>query len=231
MIRHLRQRMKHFVCARPKLYNILVAFLPPERQRLAANKETECIIDGYPRSANTFAVVAFKSAGNAHLSLAHHTHVPATVLYGCTHNLPTVVLIRNPLDAVCSAVIFSGAQPRALLKEWIWFYRNCWAYRSKFVVASFNEVTEDFGAVIEKLNLRWGTSFAVFKSDDEAMARVDSRIEAIALRKGQGERQVAKPSCVREKYREAVQRALFKEKELLCEAGQIYERYLRIEES
>jgi len=225
LIRDLRQHIKHFVCARPLLYSGWVRLMRPEKNRLAAAKGVECIIEGYPRSANTFAVVAFQKAGNGRIRLAHHTHVPATILYGCARDLPTVVLIRNPLDAVASAVIFSGQSPRLLLGDWIWFYRTCWDMRHKFIVADFDEVIGDFGEVTNRMNLRWARDFRPFFPNDENLAEVRSEIEAIARQHNMGEKQVARRSEEREKLKVAVKEELGQHERQLTEAIAIYEQY------
>src|SRR5262245_45373054 len=41
--------------------------------------DTELVIDGYMRSANTFAVYAFQMAQRRPVRLAHHLHAPAQV--------------------------------------------------------------------------------------------------------------------------------------------------------
>lgn len=196
-----------------------------EKKPLVSDKSVNIVIEGYPRSANTFAVVAFQYEGNQNLRIAHHTHVPATVLDGCSRGVPAIVLIRKPVDAVVSAAIYTGRSPKQLLKEWIWFYRTCWAVHDDFIAAPFELVVKDFGSIIECVNERWGKCYVPFSATEENVAGVMSRINEIAYRFGQGEERVARPSAKREKYKAAIQAALRREPRLLYESNEIYEKY------
>src|SRR5438105_4275553 len=54
---------------------------------------------GFPRSANTFAVAAFKLA-NPTVQLATHFHVPPFIIHGLRCGKPGFFLIRQPEEAV-----------------------------------------------------------------------------------------------------------------------------------
>ncbi len=224
----LQQNVKAFVCSHPSLYRWGVTLLRREKLNLLADRGTGIVIDGYPRSANTRAIVAFQLAGNHTVRIAHHTHAPATILTGCSYNIPTVVLVRDPIDAVTSAAIFTGRAPSQLLREWIWFYRVCWPARSSFVVAPFELVVSDFGKVIRKVNKVWNTSYKTLVVNRQNEARIQERVELIARRSGQGERQVARPSRIRDEYKATVQSMVSGHVGLLNEARHILERYIEV---
>ena len=71
---------------------------------ISTNKDTQICIEGFPRSGNTYSVSAFKLA-NKGIKISHHLHVPAQVLLAVQYQIPTIVVIRNPLDAVTSLLI------------------------------------------------------------------------------------------------------------------------------
>lgn len=227
MIESFRQHIKHFICSRPMLYQWWILLGDTGKKRLAASRRVEIVIEGYPRSANTYAVVAFQQAGNMDVSVAHHTHVPATILYGCQQGIPTVVLIRKPRDAVVSARIFSGKSTKSLIQEWIWFYQKCWPLREKFTVAMFDDVTGDFSKVIERINERYRTTFLNSLSGDYSSS-VYEEIDMIAHGYGQGVDQVARPTKKREQLKAQVLQEVLREKNLLFVAEEIYERYRKI---
>ena len=60
------------------------------------NHATQLVIEGYPRSANTYAVVAFAAVQPERPRIAHHLHVAAQVLAAVDRDIPTMVLIRRP---------------------------------------------------------------------------------------------------------------------------------------
>ena len=75
--------------------------------------------------------------------------------------LPTVVLIRRPADAVSSYLVRRPTlTPDDALLEYLDFYRTAWPARDGFVVAPFDLVVSDFGAVIDRVNKRFGTKLS-----------------------------------------------------------------------
>jgi hypothetical protein len=139
---------------------------------------TEVMIEGFPRSANTFAVTAFELAQGRPVNVAHHLHVPAHVLAAAAARLPTLVLVRQPLDAVASAVARRpGLSPERLMRRYIDLHERILPVRESFVVADFTQVTTDFGGVTERLNERFGTAFTPFSHDDEHVAACFRRID------------------------------------------------------
>lgn len=171
----VRYRAKHWLGRRPRLYNWTYRLRDGYADRLVTDATDVCI-EGFPRSANSFAVGAFEYAQDEALSIAHHNHVPAPVLNAVRRDLPTIVLIRYPVDAVVS---FRALQlqnsarsdtPSSLLaiscrlhlQTWIAFYECITPILSKVVVAPFEVVTNNFDRVIHALNDRFGTTFAPF---------------------------------------------------------------------
>lgn len=188
------------------------------------------MIEGYPRSANTFAVAAFSFAQGRPVKIARHLHAPAHVIAGVKKGIPTLVLIRQPEQAVLSLLVRAPhITPKQALKDYIRFYRSILSYRKGYVLATFEEVTRDFGQVIQRINARFGTNFKVFKHTDENIKKVFQIVEEMD-KQDTGlpqvkEETVARPSPKREKLK-----ALMKEKlkqpgvrELLQEAQELYQ--------
>ncbi len=134
--------------------------------------ETELVIDGYMRSANTFAVYAFQMAQRRPVRLAHHLHAPAQVIEAVRRGVPTMVVVREPEGAILSQVQWEpDVSLRAALRTYARFYRCLLPYAAQVTVGEFDEVTNDFGAVIDRLNVRYGTSFDRFESTPENRQR------------------------------------------------------------
>ena len=163
---------------------------------------TEIVIEGYPRSGNTFAQVAFEVAQGRTVRMAHHTHAPAQVRWAVTHRIPTVLLIRPAEDAVISYVIHDPHIPLGrALSDWIAFYESLIPMRNEVIVADFHRATREFGAVIRRLNEVYGTSFKVFDSTEENINRCYQTIEELDRRHSKRQRidetRVARPSDAR----------------------------------
>jgi hypothetical protein len=136
------------------------------------DRDTELVIDGYNRSANTFTVYAFQLSQPRPVRVAHHLHAPAQILAAVHAGLPTLVLIRDPHGAVLSQAV---REPHVSLKYALWayirFYTCLLPHRTGFVVGDFDQTTNDFGSVIRRLNQVFGTSYAEFVHTDENVRR------------------------------------------------------------
>ena len=142
--------------------------------------DTGFVIEGFPRSGNTFATAAFGMAKSGPLpKVAHHTHAAAVVIAAARRGIPVLLLIRRPGDAVLSVAV---RQPdlslRAAFRAYIGFYGPLLRYRDDLVVATFEEVVRDFGAVTTRVNERFGTSFGIFEHTDGNVRKALALIEA-----------------------------------------------------
>jgi len=156
-------------------------YLPLARRKHAQavlGDDTELVIDGFTRSAGTFAVVAFQLAQNGHVRVAHHLHAAAHLKAAAHRGIPAIVPIRGPQDTVLSAIIREPLIPVAqFLRSYTDFYARILPYRSAVVVATFEQVTTNFGRVIGRFNERFGTDFREFRHDDDQVERCLALIE------------------------------------------------------
>jgi hypothetical protein len=193
-------------------------------------RDTDAVIEGFPRSANTFAATAFELAQTRPVRLARHLHVPSQIIAGARLGIPTIVLVRDPEDAVLSLSLWT---PHVTLEEglrdYVRFYRRILPYRDRFVVATFEEVSTDFGEVIRRLNERFGSSFQEFQHT-EANVALCFRIIEEHDRRTAGEvveQTVARPSQQRERMKNALRSALRSPKlaRVRADAYSIYETF------
>ncbi len=131
--------------------------------------------------------------------MACHVHAPAQVIAGARRGLPNLVIIREPEDTVLSFVIRNPhISIRQTLRGYLRFYEPLLRYRDRFVVGTFEDVTADFGAVIRRVNERFGTRFAEFEHTEENVERCFAAIDEDYRRRlpeGEAlERAVARPS-------------------------------------
>jgi hypothetical protein len=129
--------------------------------------------------------------------------MPAQVLEGVRRGLPTMVLIRHPKDAVLSHVIHTPALTvEDSLRGYIRFHEPLLRPSDGFVVGTFEEVTQDFGVVIDRLNHRFGTAFAGFEHTDANLERLNREIETDYRSRASSdeelERVIPRPSPARE---------------------------------
>lgn len=156
---------------------------------LYADEDTDIVIEGAPRSANSFVVEAFREAHEGSLRIGHHLHAAAHVIRSCSLGLPVLVLIRDPLDYLVSRRAFcfhvsvrvgechpqTAVSYREFLRDWMRFYGTLWPYRNEFVVGRFDRVTEDLNAVVDQLNERFDKDFRRFTGGAVRTREVQAR--------------------------------------------------------
>jgi hypothetical protein len=201
-------------------------------QARVVTPDTQLVIEGFPRSANTFARVAFNRAQSERVRIAHGLHVPAQVIRATRWRIPTLLLIRKPKDAVLSFAIRDPISVDQALRYYLSFYETVEEYRDAYVLGLFEEVTEDFGEVIRRINDRFGTSFSAFVHDEQNVEGVFARIERNS-RKRFGEtsleNKASRPFAARERLKRKVEYELEdpKRRGLISRAETIYDRLTR----
>jgi hypothetical protein len=104
-------------------------------------------------------------------------------------------------------------------------------YREGFVIARFEEVTQDFGQVIRRVNSYFGTDFHIFKHTDENVQKCFELIEILFDNVIRGEREieivVGRPSPSREALKVQLETELLSptHQEALREAWHIYHEF------
>jgi len=91
-------------CNFPFLFIYLIKikyFIFKERDRTVCG-DTDIVLEGYPRSANSFVSSIFNKYTS--LNLSDHTHYIANVMLGLKMEKKIIVLIRDPKDAIISNV-------------------------------------------------------------------------------------------------------------------------------
>lgn len=169
------------------------------------------MIEGFPRSGNTFAVYAFEQAQQRNVSVAHHLHAPAQVMRATRWQIPCLVLIRDPTDAALSLVIREPhiSLPQAF-RHYISFYETVAECGGGYVLGPFEEVVSDYGAVLERVNRHFGTEFRTFDHTEENVKEVFDIIESShrAKRDRVVEEKISRPSAAKEERKTALREKL-----------------------
>ncbi len=179
---HIRWIIRRFVASRPALYRQIKNV---QGKYGLVDQETEIVIEGYPRCANSFAEAAFRVAQERKVKVAHHTHAPAQVIAGVQWNIPVVILFRDPDDAVISRVLRSKkTRLKDAYSEYIWFYETIWPVLGQCVISNFETTTQEMGTVIQAVNRKFGTEFKEFDPSDPSMLdETKALIDRLSLRR------------------------------------------------
>jgi hypothetical protein len=168
-IRHLlRSRM----IGHPAVYLPLARRRYPGPSPTVVDDRTELVVDGYMRSANTFAVYALQLAQRRPVRLAHHLHAPAQLLEAVRRGVPALALIREPEGVILSQVQWEpGVSMHAALTTYARFYSQLLPVATRLVIGEFSEMTDNPGAVIARANERFGTALDLPSSTPEYRRR------------------------------------------------------------
>lgn len=229
----LRYQIRCVLADYPSLYFNVYRFMKNRDHRgEKITRDKELVLEGFPRSGNSFAYAAFVTAQKRPVRVAHHLHAPAQVILSARWNIPTLVIVRNPLDAVTSFLIrHPEIIARQSLRAWIRYHRRLESYQQHFVVATFSQIIGDFGSVIGRLNERFGKSFLPFHHSDDHVAECFRFIEAQNAHQSNGgsvnEKSVARPSSARLTKKKMLLQTMQRIElgSLREEAGDLFERY------
>ena len=217
----------------PYLWDVAMRARPAKAATLA-RRDTAIVIEGFLRSGNTFSVAAFQIANGPELHVGRHLHGAPHVLRAVRLGLPTLVLIRQPRDAVLSYLVRRATPtPHDAVLEYLDFYRTAWPVRDRFVVGLFDRVTSDFGAVLEQVNARFGTSFRRYEPTPENEARAFELVEEMNRLETGGEvveSLVGRPSAERSRRKRELEALLDRPRTAarLRDAEKLFDRYVEL---
>lgn len=196
----------------------------PELGGLAVGPHTDLVIEGFPRSANTYAVAAFRCANGGAAVLADHLHVAASVVAGVRRGLPVIVVVREPVEAVASLVQRQPMRPETALRAYVRFYARIQRVLPEVVVSDFPVTITAFGSVIEAVNRRHGTAYRPYELtpanerwcrefvlDADVRDQGQLRIETVAL-----------PQAARAEQRRPIVESVLAHRDLVDRARDLY---------
>ncbi len=241
----LKFEIRSFASLYPKLFYplMLVSGRYPGR---SVQRNTELVIEGFPRSANSFSMGAFLSVQTRPIVLASHLHAAAQIIRASRLSIPTILLIRQPVDAVISLLSLElqthniSYSERDLLElslkkyliNWIAFYQQVKPYYNDYIIGLFDEVTKDFGAVIKKVNQRFKTDFNLFLHTEESVKLIH---EQVGFHAGPSQkRQYLKPILIKHLDSDEMKLLIYKaegiyrEFEMLAKANSIEKTKLKL---
>jgi hypothetical protein len=208
----LFQSVKRCIRRHPFLYFSIVGHRESVK-RLRARRDSELVVEAYPRSANTTSMYALYYSQRS-LKVGHHLHVPAHVKYAVRHKIPCLVIMRDPLDCVASLMVMrKGGDPVSLLKDYIDFARITQSLIDDLVLVSFEEVvTVGMGDAIDRLNSKFGKMFQRPTGSPEETAWVEAQVrEWNRIHSGGDEEKLSIPSSEKKskavEMKELIQRA------------------------
>ena len=178
----MRWHLREIVASRPRLWNAVTRMRGASEHMVT--RDTDLVLEGYPRSGNSFAEAAIHLLRPG-LKIAHHRHVAPQLLLAVEWEVPAVLLVREPTSAAASAVFRApelATLPQAL-RAWLSFHTACLPAIDSLIVADFKTTTDNFELIVAELNRRF--NFGLPIPDKELSSLAYKEIERISSeRKG-----------------------------------------------
>jgi hypothetical protein len=202
-----RYSLRYVLSGYPAVHVPLTRLRHPSRPDRLVSRDTELVIEGFGRSGNTFAVVAFELAQPRPVRIVHHTHAAAQVIRAARMGIPAILLVRDPVATAISHMMYRPVTARAALTAWIRYHTRLLPVRAGIVVAPFEVTTSDLGSVIREVNRRFGTSFREFHHTPDNVEAVFRRIEELNQeRYGRLTETISRPTAERERRKALLKR-------------------------
>ncbi len=151
MNKYIFLRLKILSYSFPTLSNNLFRIFKKNNLGISVfNKNTDFVIEGFPRSANTFIYSAFFTS-NKELNIAHHVHHPSQITLAVKKNIPAIVLIRSPKDAITSfCARDKSLSPIHACELYLKFYKSIFNLLNRTLVIDFNDAISNPEKVLFK---------------------------------------------------------------------------------
>ncbi|MCH8511786.1 MAG: hypothetical protein LAT83_09050 [Kiritimatiellae bacterium] len=194
--------------------------------RLKIRKDSDLLLEGFPRSGNTFSVVAFEHLQGRELGNGHHLHTIAHIRRAIRFGKPILIVIRNPEDVVTSASLRMETKDFAVpLVRYIHYHQGLQALTDHFVLATFEEFLKNPVPAIHAVNRKFGTSFKARPLGEEDRLAIRKKMEEIKEDMGLGEMAASLPSDAKNKVKEEYLAVITaRHADLLAQARDIYEK-------
>ena len=141
------------------------------------SKKTSIVIEGYPRSGNTFLSKVIEYC-NDEINIASHLHYPYQVIFGANLNKPIIILFRSPEAAVSSLMIRNKKMDiKTALLYYKFYYSEILKYKDDIVLVSFDNMLKNLPKLIDCVNKKYFTNFKHHENDLEKIKRITSSLE------------------------------------------------------
>lgn len=149
------------------------------------DETTDIVSDGYPRSANTYFEAALIVSQDERIKVSSHSHASAQILMSLRKKIPTIVLFRDPKDAVASLLeLTSGDLPvEEYIKDYYTFYEDLDGKFDEALLVEFPEAIGEISVVIERINRRYGLGFVVPDNLETFPDRVRAKMDELGLKR------------------------------------------------
>lgn len=123
------------------------------------NSKTQLCVEGFQRSGNSYFINFFKMV-NDEIMVAHHYHSAVQLVKATKQQIPAVILIREPKDAIASLITWDNRlNIGTAIASYQQFYNKALPIKKHCLIVHFNELIKGIDPIITKINQRFYTKF------------------------------------------------------------------------
>src|SRR5579863_2068099 len=116
--REIFYRVRYFVNAYPALYMPWARYHHRYSMDRIVGPDTDLVVEAFGRTGTTFANFAFLSAQRRRVRTVHHTHAAAQVITAVKMKIPTLVIVRPPVESALSHMARHNISAKPALVAW-----------------------------------------------------------------------------------------------------------------
>lgn len=218
----LRFRIRQRALSTPKLSEAITR-VDPTLSACQIRRETAIVLDGFPRSGNSYGRAVVIHA-NPTVEISSHLHAPRAVSRAFELGKPAVVLIRRPGDAVASMVQFTpGLTIEAAIRGWLSYYSEITTMKGRVHLLDFRNLIQDPNCLIRAFNEQGAGLRSYLKDvDSEQLVRAAIDRASLVYPLNRREHVTARPAAVRRHSSLVWMASSPSERRLLEQANDLY---------
>lgn len=133
-------------------------------KELFLKKDSDLLIEGYPRSGNTFCAAAFYYFSNHQLSIARHRHEIGHLKHAFSSGVPTLIVFREPIEAISSFILREGVSELFAINFYVKFNSFVLRHNDKLALFEFNDIVNHIENVITRFSSMYNLDLNVSDS-------------------------------------------------------------------
>lgn len=221
--RHWRVRISRTMLDRQ--FGAVYAFVRPGFSKMPAG--ATLVIDGYPRSANSFSMTGLGLL-LPEQRLFGHTHSVHTLAVAVRRGIPTILLLRDPDEAVSSySQMVDGMTLKFAYNSYARFHKSLERLKHEILIVSFATATRDLARVVPEVESRFGVELGQPRLVEDLDSLVFAELEETNRRLNNGvlrEAGVARKSASRKRPAEILAGMDQATREARARAQEVYAR-------
>jgi len=156
-------------------------------------KYYDLILSGFPRSGNTYFKASMKINYPQLKINESHIHHKELFVYTLRKKIPTVILIRNPVDAISSYIVYLKGKGKVIdikkiIDRYNSYYSTLHKYKnnSQLIILDFNEMINSLEETIKRLNNQLKFNLEIYDNYDENQKTIFKKIYERNLQRDAG---------------------------------------------